>query len=264
MNLVKTENLTMDSLEIARLTNKEHKNVIRDIRSMFIQLYWEEYIEKNIPEKYRNRHSEYIRENADSIFNAILWDGSNWSHQNKWYSWERDSRWYISKFILNKEFTLTLISGYSIKLRKAIIDRWQELENQNNKPKTFEEIMKDALLLADQRVKQLEAQIEEDKPKVNFADAVWNTENCILMRDFCKMLNEKWVKIWQNRLYSWLRRKWYLMENNRPYQKYAHYFPVKERLINSCNWEMLQLTTYINWKWQAFLFTKLENEAEFK
>ena len=131
--------------------------------------------------------------------------------------------------------------------------------------------MQNALLLAWEEVKKLEAEnkllvekIEEDKPKVNFADAVWNTENCILIRDFCKMLNEKWVKIWQNRLYSWLRRKWYLMGNNRPYQKYAHYFPVKERLINSCNWEMLQLTTYINWKWQAFLFTKLENEAEFK
>ena len=226
MNLVKTENLTMDSLEIARLTNKEHRNVTRDIEKMFEEL-----------------EIDVLR------FEHIYLDSQNRKQK---------------KYSLTKDLTLTLISGYSIKLRKAIIDRWQELENQNNKPKTFEEIMKDALLLADQRVKQLEAQIEEDKPKVNFADAVWNTENCILMRDFCKMLNEKWVKIWQNRLYSWLRRKWYLMENNRPYQKYAHYFPVKERLINSCNWEMLQLTTYINWKWQAFLFTKLENEAEFK
>lgn len=226
MNLVKTENLTMDSLEIARLTNKEHRNVTRDIEKMFEEL-----------------EIDVLK------FEHIYLDSQNRKQK---------------KYSLTKDLTLTLISGYSIKLRKAIIDRWQELENQNNKPKTFEEIMKDALLLADQRVKQLEAQIEEDKPKVNFADAVWNTENCILMRDFCKMLNEKWVKIWQNRLYSWLRRKWYLMENNRPYQKYAHYFPVKERLINSCNWEMLQLTTYINWKWQAFLFTKLENEAEFK
>ena len=226
MNLVKTENLTMDSLEIARLTNKEHRNVTRDIEKMFEEL-----------------EIDVLK------FEHIYLDRQNRKQK---------------KYSLTKDLTLTLISGYSIKLRKAIIDRWQELENQNNKPKTFEEIMKDALLLADQRVKQLEAQIEEDKPKVNFADAVWNTENCILMRDFCKMLNEKWVKIWQNRLYSWLRRKWYLMENNRPYQKYAHYFPVKERLINSCNWEMLQLTTYINWKWQAFLFTKLENEAEFK
>ncbi len=226
MNLVKTENLTMDSLEIARLTNKEHRNVTRDIEKMFEEL-----------------EIDVLK------FEHIYLDSQNRKQK---------------KYNLTKDLTLTLISGYSIKLRKTIIDRWQELENQNNKPKTFEEIMKDALLLADQRVKQLEAQIEEDKPKVNFADAVWNTENCILMRDFCKMLNEKWVKIWQNRLYSWLRRKWYLMENNRPYQKYAHYFPVKERLINSCNWEMLQLTTYINWKWQAFLFTKLENEAEFK
>ena len=226
MNLVKTENLTMDCLEIARLTNKEHRNVTRDIEKMFEEL-----------------EIDVLK------FEHIYLDSQNRKQK---------------KYSLTKDLTLTLISGYSIKLRKAIIDRWQELENQNNKPKTFEEIMKDALLLADQRVKQLEAQIEEDKPKVNFADAVWNTENCILMRDFCKMLNEKWVKIWQNRLYSWLRRKWYLMENNRPYQKYAHYFPVKERLINSCNWEMLQLTTYINWKWQAFLFTKLENEAEFK
>jgi possible bacteriophage antirepressor len=134
MNLVKTENLTMDSLEIARLTNKEHRNVTRDIEKMFEEL-----------------EIDVLK------FEHIYLDSQNRKQK---------------KYSLTKDLTLTLISGYSIKLRKAIIDRWQELENQNNKPKTFEEIMKDALLLADQRVKQLEAQIEEDKPKVNFADAV--------------------------------------------------------------------------------------------
>lgn len=134
MNLVKTENLTMDSLEIARLTNKEHRNVTRDIEKMFEEL-----------------EIDVLK------FEHIYLDSQNRKQK---------------KYNLTKDLTLTLISGYSIKLRKTIIDRWQELENQNNKPKTFEEIMKDALLLADQRVKQLEAQIEEDKPKVNFADAV--------------------------------------------------------------------------------------------
>ncbi len=52
---------TMSSREIAELCEKEHKIVLRDIRTMLISLYGDEYLESVVPEQYRNRHSEYIR-----------------------------------------------------------------------------------------------------------------------------------------------------------------------------------------------------------
>lgn len=222
MNLVKTENLTMDSLEIARLTNKEHRNVTRDIEKMFEEL-----------------EIDVLK------FEHIYLDSQNRKQK---------------KYNLTKDLTLTLISGYSIKLRKTIIDRWQELENQNNKPKTFEEVMKDALLLADQKVKELENKIALDKPKVEFADAVGNAWDSILIRDYCKILNDNWINIWQNRLYSWLRSNWYLMRDNRPYQNFIKYFSVKEKIIQTVSWDRIVLTTYINWAGQAFFHEKLKSD----
>jgi phage regulator Rha-like protein len=130
--------LAMSSREIAELCEKEHKNVIRDIRSMLITLYGDEYVEKNVPVQYRNRRSEYIRENSDSILEAVLGafgDGSKRSHEQKQvFSWSRDARGYVEEFRLDYNHTLTLVAGYNVKLRKRIIDRWQELEDQIKHP----------------------------------------------------------------------------------------------------------------------------------
>jgi len=121
-----TTNPTMSSRDIAEITGKEHKNVVRDVRVMLIGLYGDDHIKKIVPENYRNRHSEFVRENADAILNAIVGDGSNLSHQDvRGFSWHRDSRGYVVSFDLDKTHTMTLISGYNVKLRKTIIDRWQ-------------------------------------------------------------------------------------------------------------------------------------------
>jgi len=61
------------------------------------------------------------------------------------------------------------------KVMIKVHEKFQELQ----KPKTYEEIMREALILADTKVKELENknlilenQIEEDKPLVSFAKVV--------------------------------------------------------------------------------------------
>lgn len=67
---------------------------------------------------------------------------------------------------------MTLVSGYNVKLRQAIIRKWSELEGASIKPRTYQEIMSEALQLAARKVEELEEKILEDKPKVSFANAV--------------------------------------------------------------------------------------------
>lgn len=133
---------TMSSREIAELTGKEHKNVLRDIRVMLIELHGAEHLARIVPEQYRNRHSEFVRENADTILAAICGDGSELSHQDqRGFAWERDARGYVSGFSLDKTHTMTLISGYNVKLRHRIVTRWQELEAQAARPMSQLEIL---------------------------------------------------------------------------------------------------------------------------
>jgi len=53
---------------------------------------------------------------------------------------------------------------------------------------TFEEVMKNALLLADEKVKQLETKIEKSKPLVEFANTVADSSDVILVREYAKLL----------------------------------------------------------------------------
>ena len=84
------DKITMNSLEIAELTGKRHDNVMTDIRSML------EELELNAPDF--SGAQTYNNNNTRTVYS------------------------------LDKELTLTLVSGYSVKMRHAIIKRWQELE----------------------------------------------------------------------------------------------------------------------------------------
>lgn len=122
----------MSSKEVADLTGKLHKNVIRDIREMLNSL-----------------------------------DGSILSHEK--YQELKDVRGYSSEFLLNKNLSITLMTGYDINARHKINLRWQELEAQVpapvfNIPQTYAE----ALALAADQAKQLEVAA----PKVRHYDTV--------------------------------------------------------------------------------------------
>ncbi|MFX3739719.1 phage antirepressor KilAC domain-containing protein, partial [Streptococcus suis] len=68
-----------------------------------------------------------------------------------------------------------------------------------------EKIMARALLLADKKVHKLEAQIEADKPKVLFAEAVSASHSSILVGDLAKLNSQNGFKIGANLFFARLR-----------------------------------------------------------
>lgn len=109
---------------------------------------------------------------------------------------------------------------YFIEVEKSII------ANSFQIPQTFSE----ALLLASKQAEQIEHQnklLLEQKPKVDFYEAVTGSKDTIDMGQVAKVLNKK---IGRNKLFEILRDNGVLMSNNVPYQKYCDcgYFRVIE------------------------------------
>jgi len=118
-----------------------------------------------------------------------------------------------TEYVLPKNIALGIISGYSFDLRMKIINRLDELEKQVSKPLTYEQIMQNALLLADTRVKELENKIQLDVPLVSFATTVKSAINSVLIRDWAKSigLKEKDVRVWlyaKGYMYKNVQDKW--------------------------------------------------------
>ena len=74
-----------------------------------------------------------------------------------------------------------------------------------------EKVMARALQIADRRLHMLEAQIEQDQPKVLFANAVATSHTSILIGELAKLLKQNGVDMGQNRLFDWMRKSGYLI-----------------------------------------------------
>lgn len=74
-----------------------------------------------------------------------------------------------------------------------------QVEKDFNSP---EKIMARALLMADKKVHKLEAQIEADRPKVLFADAVSASKSSCLIGELAKILKQNGIDIGQKQALS--------------------------------------------------------------
>lgn len=100
------------------------------------------------------------------------------------------------------------------------------IANQENL--TPEQIVANALIVAQNIIANKDKQIAEMKPKAEFFDAVTDSKDAIPMADVAKVLD---MGIGRNKLFEFLRNKNILMSDNRPYQRYidAGYFRVVEQ-----------------------------------
>lgn len=108
----------MSHREVAELTGKEARHVKRDCEVMFLELGLD-------PEGY----------------------AQPWTHP-------QNSQTYI-EYMLTRDLVETLITGYSIKLRHAVLQRWRELESQVSLPS----------YAIDDPIERAKKWIEEEKQK---------------------------------------------------------------------------------------------------
>lgn len=85
--------LAMDSRDIAKLTHKSHSHVVRDIKNMIQKLNVSKNGSSYNIKSYKNKN------NVTAIY-----------------------------YLLDYELTITLIAGYSLELRSAVVKRWLYLE----------------------------------------------------------------------------------------------------------------------------------------
>lgn len=147
----------MSSAEIADLTGKRHDHVIRDIRAMLKDL-------------------------------AV--DAPNLGDQ---YEQSVDARGYTAEYWLDRELTDILLTGYSVRMRRRVIVRWHELERQQAEPQVPKTLAQ-ALRLAADQAEQIElqaAQIEQQRPAVEFVEQYATSTGNKGFREVCKLLKVK-------------------------------------------------------------------------
>lgn len=191
---------TMTSKEVATLTGKDLGNVHRDIRAM-----------------------------VGALVGAVEGNGMDWKmtkdgmlpflnhEQIQGLTIDWDYRGYAEQFHLPKRLALILVSGYSITMRAAIVDRWQQLEGAAGVPVGLNLRDPGQLLLAAAQLAELvqeqQAQLTAQAPRVAFAEAVGAAEDDQKVYVVAKVLGQGPIKF-----RAWLKQIGFLMPSGMPYQ----------------------------------------------
>lgn len=264
---------TMSSIEIAELTGKEHKTVMRDIRNLIENLkknngYTSVPVEEIKHDYHRGDRTQYkyLSENTmDSIFNFCIGGDNNSEYVFKLSEYTDKKGEKRPQYELNKKSSLLLASGYDILLRARIIDRWEELETQSRHGFQVPSSFSEALMLAAEQQKQIEVQqnqLSAQAPKVLFADAVVASENSILIGRLANVLKQNGIEIGQNRLFKWLRDNGYLCKCGEKYNQPTQMamelelFEVSYGSIVRADKSINTITTKVTGKGQIYFINK--------
>lgn len=97
--------------------------------------------------------------------------------------------------------------------------------------------------------------IQENQPKVDFAEGITASKGTISMSQFAKMVSKETGKtIGRNAILLWLRQQKILMRTNEPYQMYKKYF---EYIPVLNHWGKGGFATRVTGKGQKWLFERL-------
>ncbi|WP_165311027.1 phage antirepressor KilAC domain-containing protein [Vibrio ziniensis] len=212
--------MKMSSREIAELTKKDHKNVLRVIRSLIDGHVLVAQIEP-LKFEYRGQLFDYYE--------------------------------------LGKRDSLVVVARLSPEFTAAVVDRWQELEKRNQVvvPATFAEALQLAANQA-KELEAKNQQLAIAAPKAEFADAVAGADKGVLIGQFAKTVGVGPVTIFRilRELKIFMSRG---SSYNLPYQEFVErgYFTVKQGTYETNSETRISHTAMITGKGEIWLRKKL-------
>lgn len=233
---------TMSSREIAELTNKDHRNVLRDV--------------------------DKLNETYESMGLLKVEQG--------YYTLQSTGLQQHREFYLTKIQTLDLMTGYRADLRIKVNHRWAELESGQAQPLSVDKVSRKDLALmiikaeeekeklALENKKQAEV-IESQKPSVIFTNAVKGSDSSCLVGELAKLIKQNGYDIGEKRLFKFLRENGYLGSHgeryNIPNQRWAHLFELKKGVRSGNNGVMYTtITTKVNGEGQVYFINLFANK----
>lgn len=236
-----------DSLKVAQVFGRLHKNVIRSIREINM--------------------SANLLANHHAFCETTYQDTQG--KEQPMFLMTRDGfcalvmRWNGEKA---NQFKMAFVELFS-KMEQAI---------QQMKPTTpaIPQSFAEALRLAASQAEQIEAQqkqLEAQAPKVLFAQSVETSPSSILVGELAKLMKQNGVDIGEKRLFNWLRENEYLCSfgsrYNQPSQKAMDMglFEMKKTTITKPNGDvMVATTTKVTGKGQVYFINKFLHNQQSK
>lgn len=240
-----------DSLKVARVFGKQHKNVMQQVRN-------------------------------------LLGSAENSAHKNWFYkSTYLDAQGKQQPlFVMNRDgfslLAMSLTGEKALQFKVAFIDLFDKMEKaiagvQTTTPaipKTFAEALRLAASQQEQIEEQQrlieakEKQIEESAPRVLFSQAVESAESSILIGELAKILCQNGIAIGEKRLFQWMRENEYLCSfgerYNQPTQRATEMglFEMRKVTIQVGLATKVRTTTKVTGKGQVYFVNKFLYEQQ--
>ena len=211
--------LTISSREIASLTGKDHKNVMRVIRSL-----------------------------SDAHVLAAQLEPLKFEYRGQWFDY----------FELSKRDSLVVVARLSPEFTASVVDRWQELEQcAPTIPSSYAEALQLAANQA-KELENKAHELAQAAPKLAFADAIGGADKGVLLSHFAKTVGLGPVTIFRilRELKIFMSRG---PSYNLPYQEYVQrgYFTVKQGTYVTHSRAHISHTALITGKGEIWLRKKL-------
>jgi len=163
---------------------------------------------------------------------------------NKLYLWPEKGAWLHAKSLNTDKaweaYEMLVDDYYAVKLLRAN-DSYM-IEDPIERAKAW--------IIEAEQTKSLTLQLEAQRPKVIFAEALEVSNNTILIGELAKILRQNGIEVGQNRLFEKLREEGYLIKKkgesfNQPtqYSMELGLFEIKKRTINNPDGSVRATTT---------------------